>query len=1257
MVVATRTANPLQLPFNKGRETTTRKVGCYYPLDKGGQGGFEQQQQQETVKATLPDKEEQGGFVAGITTQTKSIPVLNVPGKTAYTINLLQDNTLFRIRDNNVDIITIDANKLIRTNHGSVLDIRGDLKLDGITLLATAAQLNELTEGFDAESSQPEQGDATDLHHHDGRYYTETELSNTEQGKEGSRKIGTRKENFTNISAERDDIEAILRALDTAIGTTSAAAAPVGATYLTLSSDATLTNERVATAGTGITITDAGANSTATIGVTADALDFAQLADSMTLDANLAISASGSNYSINFDSDTLAIDTANNRVGIGTASPGGKLAVTGTADDEQLIVKANGTQTANIFEIQDVNGVVLAKFTPAGSFVLPSSYITVGGTAAENPISIVGPSVAPACGSAGIHFGMVTASRGWIQTCGGLPLVINELGNNVGIGNDTSPDASLEVVNDGSGDSFIVADSADGDTSPFVITSAGDVGIGTSSPNNKLEVLSTTSPQVRIAYDTSNYMTTAVSSTGVVTFDTNGSGASFIFSDAISSPGAGSLSEHFGSGSTAAGASAMALGNAASAGGANGLAIGTNASASNTNAIAIGSASVASGDSFSTAIGVLSVASGAGGIALGYNASASGINALSLGNNTSNAFVGSIALGGLATTTATNQLVVGASLLPISDIYFGKGVVNATPTAYAINGTGGSGTDIAGAALQLAGGKGTGNASGGAIIFQTADAGSSGSTLQSLTQKFIIAANGTIGIGTDTSPDASLEIINDGSGDSFLVADTNDGDTTPFVITSAGKVGIGTGSPISSLSNTSSNSTDSLGVGTALGGNGLLWSTNTAGYVLVASNEDSTATYRNGLLVKTAATDTGSYITRMESGGTYRFTIRADGNVGIGASSAIGKLQIGLSTTQASALTYDASNGINEGALINTYIVSGDVWRRYTDIAALGFEDGTNGGSILRFLTNPETSLTTVERIRIDRTGNVGIGDTSPSALLSVGSGDLFTVTSTGQAATTDGIVTEVVAGACDDSAFTTDTNGLICIDSTNGRIYYRYGGAWHYSAQTAGFQIPNLITDGKNETEGLQVGDFVIGKLNQRLDDGALHGLYVKFDLATEIANVLAANPDSVRVLGMRTSNPNAAGSFTIPEGKTSARITFTAAFEDKPIISLTAIGHRKPYILEEVTKTGFTVKLESTTGAATFNWIVVEQGSTEGPQVEYSGSIEAPEEINSPSLSEGEGEPASSAGEGGVITPTPSPTPTSTPEITPELSPEVTP
>ena len=117
----------------------------------------------------------------------------------------------------------------------------------------------------------------------------------------------------------------------------------------------------------------------------------------------------------------------------------------------------------------------------------------------------------------------------------------------------------------------------------------------------------------------------------------------------------------------------------------------------------------------------------------------------------SNAFIGasnSIAIGYGATTTASNQLVIGDNTSPITDFYIGEGVTAGTPGNITINATGGSGTNNAGADLILAGGKATGNAAGGDIIFSTSNAGSSGSTLQSLTEKFRITNAGAIGLST-----------------------------------------------------------------------------------------------------------------------------------------------------------------------------------------------------------------------------------------------------------------------------------------------------------------------------------------------------------------------------------------------------------------------------------------------------------------------------------------------------------------------------
>jgi len=77
--------------------------------------------------------------------------------------------------------------------------------------------------------------------------------------------------------------------------------------------------------------------------------------------------------------------------------------------------------------------------------------------------------------------------------------------------------------------------------------------------------------------------------------------------------------------------------------------------------------------------------------------------------------------------------------------YFGNGETNAIPATYTINGTGGAGTNIAGAGLKLAPGKSTGNATPAKFTIQRTVALGSGTTLQSLVDGFEIDGNTTAG--------------------------------------------------------------------------------------------------------------------------------------------------------------------------------------------------------------------------------------------------------------------------------------------------------------------------------------------------------------------------------------------------------------------------------------------------------------------------------------------------------------------------------
>lgn len=87
-----------------------------------------------------------------------------------------------------------------------------------------------------------------------------------------------------------------------------------------------------------------------------------------------------------------------------------------------------------------------------------------------------------------------------------------------------------------------------------------------------------------------------------------------------------------------------------------------------------------------------------------------------------------------------------------TDAYFGNGVVNAAPASYVLNGTGGSGTNIAGANLDLAGGKATGNAIPGIIGVRYPLIGATGTTLQSLSAaRFPVQTNFYLNYSTTTT--------------------------------------------------------------------------------------------------------------------------------------------------------------------------------------------------------------------------------------------------------------------------------------------------------------------------------------------------------------------------------------------------------------------------------------------------------------------------------------------------------------------------
>lgn len=233
---------------------------------------------------------------------------------------------------------------------------------------------------------------------------------------------------------------------------------------------------------------------------------------------------------------------------------------------------------------------------------------------------------------------------------------------------------------------------------------------------------------------------------------------------------------------------------------------------------------------------------------------------------------------------------------------------------------------------------------------------------------------GPVQIGAGSAAAPALSAFGDtNTGMFFPAADTvaiGTGGTERMRITSTGNVGIGTSAPANTLSVVSA----ANGVARFQGGS--------ASFIDLT---DGTGTLRF------QSTSSGTFISAViavpmvfNTNNSERMRIDASGNVGIGTSSPAAKLQTALTTSYTPGNPWGDSNAVFGGASST----SGAFGVAY---------DGTNGAALIAIepgaawkplYTNCSEFIIktagTSERMRIDSSGNVGIGTSSPTQKLTV---------------------------------------------------------------------------------------------------------------------------------------------------------------------------------------------------------------------------------------------------------------------------------
>jgi len=671
--------------------------------------------------------------------------------------------------------------------------------------------------------------------------------------------------------------------------------------------------------------------------------------------------ASDSGLGFGSGTNTYMVVGSNGNVGLGTTSPTYKLSVEGTS--------SLGNQA--------IAGYFTATSTTASTF---AGKVGIGTTSPFGTVSIVQSSVA-ATNPGLVVQGFANNQAPVFQVIGGnspntdLFSVIANTGSsllnvgttgNVGISSSTAS-AKLTVTNITATPSFIVEDSAS-DTTPFIVDTSGNVGIGTATPGAALSFGSGLTEKIRL-FDSgtaatsygfgiaaNDFQTILGASSGAFTWRQGG----YSGTERMRLTGAGNL----GIGTTTPWAALSVEGTSS-----------------------LGNQAIAG---YFTATSTTATSTFAGGLTVGTN----GLTVFP------NGFIG------IGTTTPVGKLHVSSG-------WSGQAVPNGNMSTLVLEGSADAGLSILtpnNRTAHIAFGDPQNAISGRITYAHSVDAMG---LYTAGSERLTITSAGNVGIGT-TTPGALLDVFS--SANSSLRISSNSGASSlDFLVdydnngtTESGMVRYFTGSLTAAAATGFSKSLNGYGIDmgasvlsapeffVSAAGNVGIGTTTPQSKLSVVSGTDGTLNFPSGNWAAQiynqddAATSGGLVVgnrwyantsTIFEAGSLYGtgsawqsfFTVKGNGNVGIGTTTPLAKLNVQNSSDSSSiALVSGATKGVRIGASSIGGIIEG------VDYSGTGsYQPLFVGGSYVS-LANSNTEVVRVTG------GSVGIGTTTPYGQLSI---------------------------------------------------------------------------------------------------------------------------------------------------------------------------------------------------------------------------------------------------------------------------------